>query len=300
MDIKSEGVKLLSTHIKLYSGLIKIPDKRQIEFREEFTDGKWFGKPRFRRPKYKWEKEQFKNIRNHLQDIWNFFEKYNYWFDETVLPLIESNSRRVSQKSIIFLLENDIWNTTEVYGKYLIERVQDTIFISYYRFNTKINKNEIETFDKQYIKEWICKDAIKQIKEHFTFLWSKLETEIRVCMEENYSKKPKITLTTEYLKTQFDLTIRISKDWPEASLLSLGRICELWLLFSLGKKHKGYYEDLIKKAEMRSIINENQGKLLYKIKHHYNYLKHKTYYQVEKDLLDELINQFSDMIRISE
>lgn len=68
----------------------------------------------------------------------------------------------------------------------------------------------------------------------------------------------------------------------------------------MGKKHKGYYEDLIKKAEMKSIINENQGKLLYKIKHHYNNLKHKTYYQVEKDLVEELINQFSDIIRISE
>jgi len=117
MDIKSEGGKLLSIHSKLYSTLIKIPDKREIEFREEFEDGKWFGKPRFKKPKYQWDQLLFKELRNHLQDVWNFFDKYNYWLDETILPLIDSKSRRVSPKSIIFLLENDIWNTTDVYGK---------------------------------------------------------------------------------------------------------------------------------------------------------------------------------------
>ena len=119
-------------------------------------------------------------------------------------------------------------------------------------------------------------------------------------MEEEYIKKPKVYLTIDYLKKQLDLTINLSKDWPEASLLSLGRICELWLLLALGKKHKYYHEDLIRKAEMESIINKHQKRLLYKIKRHYDHLKHKTYFTVEKNFVEQLIDQFSNMIRISD
>ncbi len=296
MDIKSEGEKLLSTHSKLYSRLIMIPDKREIEFREEFEDGKWFGKPRFKKPKFKWDKHLLKDLRNHIQDMWNFFEYYNYWLDNTILVLIDSKTRRSSKKSIIFLLENNIWNTTEVYGKYLIEKEEDSIFVSYYRFDTKINENEINTVNDTEIKDWILVDAIKQIKQQFTFLWSKLETEIRICMEEEYTKKPKVSLTTDYLIKQLDLTITLSKDWPEASLLSLGRICELWLLLALRKEHKDYHEDLIRKAEMRGIISKHQGKLLHKIKRNYDYLKHKTYYRSERNFVGELIEQFTNLI----
>jgi len=296
MDIKSEGKKLLSTHSELHKKLIEIPDKRKIVFREELKDGKKFGKPRFKKPKYEWDKELLIELRNHLQGIWNFFEKYNYWLDETFLPLLAYNLRRISKKSVIFLLEKDIWNTDEVYGKYLIEKDQNSTFISYYRFDTKINKIELSTVDEPKIKEWICNDAIKQIKQQFSFLWSKLETEIQVCIEEEYTKKPKIFFTTKYLKEQLDLTKLTSKNWPEASLLSLGRICELWLLLALDKKYKEYYEDLIKKAEKRGIINKNQGKLLYKIKRNYDYLKHKANYQVDKGFIIELINQFSNII----
>jgi len=114
MDIKSEGEKLLLKHSELYEKLISIPNEREIEFREEFDNGKWFGKPRYIKPKFQWDERLFTELQNHLQEIWNFFEKYNHWLDETILPLIETDSRRSSNKSIIFLLENDIWNTSEV------------------------------------------------------------------------------------------------------------------------------------------------------------------------------------------
>ena len=300
MDIKLEGEKLLVTHFNLYKRLKEIPNKREIEFREEIKDGKRFGKPRFKKSEYEWDKDLLKELRDHLQDLWNFFEKYNYWLDETIFPLLAYNSRRISKKSVIFLLEKDIWNTDEVYGKYLIERDKNNTFISYYRFETKINEIKLTTVGEIKIKEWICNDAIKQIKEQFNFLWSKLETEIQICIEEKYHKELKLYITNEYLKEQFELTKKNSNDWPEASLLSLGRICELWLILLLGKKHKEYYEDLIKQAEIMSIITKKQGKLLYKIKKNYDYLKHKTYYKIDKDFVVELINQFSNMMNISE
>jgi len=78
----------------------------------------------------------------------------------------------------------------------------------------------------------------------------------------------------------------------------LGRICELWLLLSLYKKHKNYSEDLIYQAEKLNIITKNQGKLLRKIKKNYDYLKHRTYFKLDKEFTIELIHQFSDMIGI--
>lgn len=300
MDIKTKGENLLLTHSKLYTKLKEIPSKREIEFLEEFEEDKWFGKPRFKKPKNRWDKDLLKDLRNHLQEIWDFFEKYNYWVDETILPLIDSRTRRISKKSIIFLLENDLWNTDEVYGKYLIEKGQDTTSISYYRFENKYNQFLLKSVNDVKIKEWICRDGIQQIKNHFAYLWFKLETEIQVCIEEVYSKKPKIDLTTNYLKNQLEETISICEIWPEASLLSLGRICEIWLLISLNLKHKSYYEDLIAKAEKAGIINKNQGRLLSKIKRNYNYLKHKTYYQIDKNFIVELVTQFSNMMSVSD
>lgn len=296
MDIKLEGEKLLTTHLNLYKKLLGIPDKREIEFREELKDGKRFGKPRFIKSQYEWDIELLKKLRDHLQDLWNFFYKYNYWLDETIFPLLAYNSRRISKKSVIFLLEKDIWNTDEVYGKYLIVKSKSSTFISYYRFGTKINEIELSTVNESKIKEWICNDARKQISEQFSFLWSKLETEIQLCIEEKYHKEPKLYITTEYFKEQFELTKKYSKDWPEAAMLSLGRICELWLILALNKKHKDYYEDLIKQAELMRKITKNQGKLLYKIKKNYDHLKHKTYYKIDKDFVVELINQFSKMM----
>lgn len=115
-------------------------------------------------------------------------------------------------------------------------------------------------------------------------------------MEEEYIKKPKVSLNIDYLKTQLSLTLNLSRDWPEASLLSLGRIRELWLLLALGKEHKDYHEDLIRKVEMRSIISKHQGRLLYKIKHNYYYLKHKIVYQLERNFVGSLIKQFPNLM----
>lgn len=148
MDIKSEGQALLENHKKLYEQLIEIPEKREMIYIEEIEESVKVGKPRFKKPLYQWSKSLLVEVRDHLQDIRNFFDNYSYWFDDTLIPLLDTNERRVSKKSIIFLLEEDVWCTDEVYGKYLIEESQDGIIISYSRRKRKINQITLKPMSK--------------------------------------------------------------------------------------------------------------------------------------------------------
>ncbi len=297
MDIKAEGDSLLENHKKLYEQLIEIPKNREMTYDEETKEGVKVGKPRFKNPKYQWSKNLWVNLRDHLQNIWNFFNKYSYWFDNTLIPLLDTNERRVSKKSIIFLLEEDVWSTDEVYGKYLIDESQDGISISYSRRDRKIKQITFKTKDDSEIKEWICKDAIQQIQTQFVFLWNKLETEIQTCIEEIFHKPPKFSLEPDYLKEQLDKTIKISEQWAEAGLLNLGRIVEHWLLNKLGIKSAPFYSDLIRDAEIAGLIDKNEVKLLRNIRSNYNGLKHKTYYKIDIEDVKLMVKSFSNLFK---
>ena len=296
MDIKSEGKTLLDNHKKLYEQLIEIPEKREMMFIEEMEGGVKVGKPRFKNPKYQWSPSLFVDVRDHLQNIWNFFDRYSYWFDDTLIPLLNTDERRMSKKSIIFLLEEDVWCTDEVYGKYLIEESQDGIIISYSRRERKMKQITLKSKDDSVIKDWICKDAINQIKNQTEFLWRKLETEIQVCINEIFNKQPKLTLNSNYLIDQLEKTITISEQWAEAGLLTLGRITELWLLTSLGKKNASRYVDIIREAEIAGILDKHGSKLFRKIRTNYNNLKHKTYYKIEVEDIKTLVESFSTLL----
>ena len=295
MDIKSEGNTLLENHKKLYKQLIEIPDKREIEYIEEIEEGVKVGKPRFKNPKYQWSTSLLVELRDHLQNIWNFFDKYSYWFDSTLIPLLYTSERRVSKKSIIFLLEEDVWNTDEVYGKYLIGENQYGITISYSRRERKMKQITLKTKEESKIKEWICNDAIRQIKNQFVFLWDKLETEIEVCIDEIFHKPSKFILKPNYLKNQLDKTKEISEQWAEAGLLNLGRIIEHWLLNNLGMNSAPLFFDLIREAEIAGLINKNEVKLLRDIRIRYNNLKHKTYYKIVTKEVKIMIENFSNL-----
>lgn len=296
MDIKSEGKTLLDSHKKLYEQLIEIPEKREMIFIEEIEVGIKVGKPRFKNPKYQWPTSLLVDVRDHLQNIRNFFDKYSYWFDDTLIPLLNTDERRISKKSIIFLLEEDVWYTDEVYGKYLIEENQGEITISYSRRERKVKQIILKSKDDFGIKDWICKDAVIQIKNQFKFLWGKLGTEIQVCIGEIFHKQQKLTLKPDYLKSQLEKTITISEQWPEAGLLNLGRIIELWLLTSLGKKSASRYVDIIREAEIAGILDKHGAKLLRNIRTNYNNLKHKTYYKIETETIKTLVESFSNLI----
>jgi len=297
LDIKSEGKVLLETHKELYEQLIEIPENREMTYVEEIKEEVKIGKPRFKNPKYQWSKNLLVNLRDHLQNIWNFFEKYSYWFDDTLIPLLDTNERRVSKKSIIFLLEEDVWSTDEVYGKYLIEDSKAGLSISYSRREKRIKQITLKTKEESEIREWICKDAIRQIQNQFEFLWNKLEIEIQVCIEEIFHKLQKFALKPNYLQDQLDKTIEISEQWAEAGLLNLGRIVEHWLLNKLGMKSAPLFFDLIREAEISGLIDKNEIKLLRNIRTNYNDLKHKIYYKIDLEDIKLMVKNFSNLFK---
>jgi len=148
----------------------------------------------------------------------------------------------------------DIWQTDEVYGDYLIEKETEKTKISYTRFGKKYGEATLYTKDNNEIKDWICKDSIKQIQLQFTHLWEKLKKELDVCMEEKFRKRPKITLSPTYLQEQIDKTKSSIDAWPESALLNLGRVLEIWLLIILKVKTNYGLDFLIKEAELRNLI----------------------------------------------
>lgn len=296
--IMKRGNQLLKNHAQIYEQLIKIPEQRQITFHEEFKGEMGFGKPRFVDPSYKWDKELLISLRKYFDQLWDFFYDYNYYLDDSIMHLISNKLRSKSKKSIIFLLENDIWCTDEVYGKYLIEKDNESITINYYRFDTKIKEFKIPTLNKNELKEWIIRDAREQIKNQFTALWNKLEGEIYACMEQKYLTEPKIYLSDQYLQQQINQTKATAEEWPEAAILSLGRIVEILLLKQLRRKRKHYKEDLIETAHLAGKIQTHQKKVLLKIRTEYNLLKHNPFYKGDSFNSNELVQQFLDVIKI--
>jgi hypothetical protein len=297
-DILEDGNCLLKKHRILSENLIQIPETREIMFRIDIEENLNIGKPRFKNRYYSWPKDLLKDLRDHLEDIWNYFDKYSHWIDNSLMSLISYTKRKESKKSIIFLLEKDIWETTEVYGDYLIEKREDHSVVSYRRFDKKIISFAINTILDVEIEAWIRKDAIKQIKEQFYYLWTKIETEINICIEEKYHKEPKLLISSIYLIEQLKKTKEIVENWPEASLLNLGRICEMWLLILLDKESSGFNEDSLKLAERNNIIDKDEFKFIKKIRRNYNDLKHKRYYKVDKSLIFSFIIDFSKFFKL--
>ncbi|MEJ2251954.1 MAG: hypothetical protein P8Y97_20125, partial [Candidatus Lokiarchaeota archaeon] len=219
-------------------------------------------------------------------------DNYSYYFDNTIFPLLADEERRESKKSIIFLLERDVWATDEVYGRYLIDIKENHTEIGYYRFEKVFRNFSIKSTDISDIKDWICKDAVKQVQEQFEYLWAKLKKEINVCIKEKYRKKPKLELDSPYLKDQFEKTKNLVEKWPEAALLSLGRIMEIWLLTNL-KEENVNCRDLIRMAVIRNIIDNHGKRLLNSIRKNYNDLKHNLFYHIDKNKIRRFVNQFN-------
>ncbi|MFW9970470.1 MAG: hypothetical protein ACFFDF_09735 [Candidatus Odinarchaeota archaeon] len=298
-DIRKIGNNLLQEHAILYKKLNQIPESRELIFRIDIEEDLNIGKPRFINRKYLWTDELLTELHDHLEGVWSFFDSYSHWVDNSLISIISYTKRSVSKKSIIFLLENDVWETDEVYGDYLIEKMEGFTMISYFRFDKKIKSFKIDTIEKSKIEKWICNDAISQIQEQFSYLWSKIETEIKTCIEEKYHKKPKLLITSDYLIEQLNKTRQVAEYWPEAALLSLGRICEMWLLIELELENTGFNQDLLKLAERFNIVDKNEFKFLKKIRKNYNDLKHKRYFYIEKKRVLKLIDFFLKFFKLN-
>ncbi len=298
MDINSEGKILIERHNILYKKLIEIPENRVIVYHEEDDNNDVIGKPRFKEKEYDWPKKLLIELRDHLQEIWNFFDLYSYWLDSTFLLLLDYKTRKISKKSILFLLEKDLWQTDEVYGDYLIQKEENKTMISYTRFGQKFKEKMLNTIEANEIEIYVCTDAKFQIQKQFTHLWEKMRKEIEVCMEEKFRKEPKITLSHTYLQNQVDKIESYIDIWSESALLNLGRVLEIWLLIELKVKKNYGLDFLIRTAELRNLIDNHQFKLLMNIKNNYNNLKHQVTYRVEKKTVKTLFNDFIKIFKL--
>lgn len=294
MTIQKEGTQLLVHHEKLKIKLLKIPLNREITFQEGWKTEKRIGRPRFNPPLYQWDQALLKDLRDHLQDIWNFFENHSYWFDETIFPLIAFQERRDSKKSIIFLLTHDVWNTDEIYGDYLIEKLNGAYSVSYYRREKKIRTFSPDVKTKEELKEWICTDARQQISRQFTYLWENLETEISVCMSEKYVRLPSTLPSPSSIEAQLNTCHKVLRISAESAMLSLGRLAEHWLLIMLGKSNKEPFEGLIRQAENEDILKEKaQFRLFRSIQKNYNAVKHQLGFQISTNKVQNMLEKLS-------
>ena len=71
----------------------------------------------------------------------------------------------------------------------------------------------------------------------------------------------------------------------------------MWILTTLDRPNGQYGEDLVKEAELQDIITKQEFKLLKKIKHEYNNLKHKRYYCCKKERVNNLVSKFQAIIK---
>ncbi len=288
--------ELLQTHNSLKERLQLIPKARGISYREEVIDTRLVGKPRFDSPKYNWPSQEFASLRDHLQNIWDYFDSRSFWFDDELKELLLYDSRRLSKKSVVFLLERNVWETDEVYGDYLIETNDAATKISYFRFGQKFKTFSFPLMGEVARKEWILQDAVRQIQFQFSFLWDRLEMELLTCRDESHNKPIAIALTDDLLYQQHQISVKLSKVSKEAVLLMLGRLEELWLLKTLNLKKIDRNEKLLPLAQRNNVISNDNRKLFWKIRRNYNLLKHSTEYNVDSCDIESLIKQFGHYI----
>ncbi len=169
------------------------------------------------------------------------------------------------------------------------------MIISYFRRDRKLGSKELNTIDDNDIEQWICIDAIRQIKDQFDFLWNVLNNEVQTVAEEDFQKTPKISLSIDYLKQQFEKVKESVDNWPESALLNLGRVIEIWLLIELNCSNSRGFWFLIRQAYVQGLIDKSQASLLENIRREYNKLKHHHQYTIDKILISTHVNDFEEV-----
>ena len=296
MSVKSIGEALLRDHNDLFFELIKIPEGRNMQFQIVEENGHQIGKPRFDPPVYSWPPDLLTRFRNHLQQIWYFFDSYAFWFDDTLVPLISFDERRINKYSMMFLLEQDVDQTDGIYGEYLIEKDASNYKICYFRKERKKQTFEPAITSHDALQTWICNNIRRQIIDQFTYLWNYIQDEIEVCMKEDYNKIPDKLLTLQYIKEQNNIISTIIEDYPELALLNLGRICELYLLHQLQLDKKSSELNLIWEAKNKDLLTNQQVRTFESIRKEYNALTHQLYYSINQENIAQLWKSFSTMI----
>ncbi len=128
------------------------------------------------------------------------------------------------------------------------------------------------------------------------YLWVKIRGEVEACIEEVFHPPPRVPLDADYLQSQLKKTQLLTRTFPEAALLSLGRLAELWVMLTLGVTSKSRDEDVITIALINTAIDESQAKFLRRIRAPYNCIKHDPTQRVQPDFVTELVAKFSSFL----
>ena len=176
---------------QLRESLRDVPTHRDITCsREEIHKNPptWIYRPRFE-PKFKLIPQEQKLAFFNLVDSINLhLKKYSPDNLTNLLDILDVSGN--NKKSIIFLLENNVYNTDEVYGDYVVEEMQDHYEIYYYRWEEK--KNQLPTQDRSIdLEKFVMQDAIIQIQNQFDHLWTILVNEIERCKAYYQSNQKK-------------------------------------------------------------------------------------------------------------
>lgn len=164
--------------------LREIPEQRNFTctFEEiQLNPPTWIYKPRFKPKNESIPQELKQEFVQLIDDINLHLKKCSPDGFANLIKIIDLSGE--NKKSIIYLLENDVYNTDEVYGDYLVKELQNHYEINYHRWNEK--KKQLPNQDLSIdLEKSVMNDVIHQIQSQFDRLWVVLENEINRC--ENY------------------------------------------------------------------------------------------------------------------
>ena len=199
--------EILNQLDQLRESLRDIPSHRDITCsREEIHKNPptWIYRPRFK-PKFKLIPQKLKLEFIQLVDNINLhLKKYSPDNLANLVDILSVSGN--NKKSVTFLLENNVYNTDEVYGDYIAEELQDHYEIYYYRWEEK--KNQLPNQDHSVdLEKFVKNDAIIQIQNQFDQMWKILETEVERCRAfyQSHNKKEseeKIGFIKKFLETK--------------------------------------------------------------------------------------------------
>ncbi len=294
--------KLLKEHKYLEENLKDIPFQRKMTCQLIEKDGKIIGKPRFQPPVFKWDQQTYSRFVSYLRDARKFLDQRHYWYDNTIKDSLKADRGRDSKKSVIFLLERDVWCTDEVYGDYLIEYEEEYTIISYFRRNERRRTFRVKLRDTKELQEWLMDDARRQISRQFQFLWDAIRLDLETCEELEPQKTNTKEFITQELYNQFLSAKEEFDKNPILGFLGIGRIAELWVRERLPREQRDSRNRSPRREALNlGLISKDQYKLLNEIATNYNQLKHRLDFNPElprnKKKLKRLILNFSKILK---
>lgn len=137
-NVVEKILKIKDRIINIKSKLREIPEQRNLDCtfeRIQLNSPAWIYKPRIK-PKNELIPQEIKQEFVQLIDDINLhLKKCSPDGFANLIKIIDLSGE--NKKSIIYLLENDVYNTDEVYGDYLVEKLQYYYEINYFRWNEK-------------------------------------------------------------------------------------------------------------------------------------------------------------------